>query len=230
MKLGTPTTRAAAVLATFGLLAGCASSTAQDDGDAPDPVETEAAGEPAAPASSTEQADDEDAAAPAPSTDYLDELYADGLHEGVAPAAPGTAYIEIEGERFEFTSLSCTVNDEPGRGQFIVSASDESTGSGHMLYLSREIGADLGFNFENEHVQLAHLIVSGDDETMAQYSNSMAQHARDEGEAPDWLEGAGESPLVRVVGDEATAIGTLEGVMFAEEPLEGDFVAAATCP
>ncbi|MGC0272804.1 hypothetical protein ACO0LV_07375 [Pseudactinotalea sp. Z1739] len=199
-----------------------------------DPVETEAAGEPqdAAPASSTEEAEeqDEDAAAPAPSTDYLDELYADGLHEGVAPAAPGTAYIEIGGERFEFTTLSCTVNDEPGRGQFIVSASEESTGSGHRLYLSREIGADLGFNFENEHVQFAHLIDSGDDEAMAQYSNSMAQHGRDEGEEPDWLEGAGESPLVRAVGDEATAIGTLAGVMFAEEPLEGDFVAAATCP
>lgn len=58
----------------------------------------------------------------------------------------------------------------------------------------------------------------------------MAQHGRDEAEPPAWDWGDGTSPLVRVVGDEATAVGTLEGILLAPDPLEGDFVAAATCP
>ncbi|MTV24611.1 hypothetical protein FTX61_04145 [Nitriliruptoraceae bacterium ZYF776] len=193
------------------LLVGCASDAPEDR----DPASFDAGGAAAA---------SEDAPA---SADHLDELYADRLHEGVSPAAPGTAYLEVAGERLEFPSLTCTVNDEPGRGQFLVSASDDT---GHQLYLSREIGPDIGFDWENEHVQLALLTTPGDEETMAQYSNSMAQHARDEGAAPEWLEGAGDAPLVRVVGDEATATGTLGAVAFADEPLTGEFVAAATCP
>lgn len=161
------------------------------------------------------------------SGDYLDELYSESLHEDVTPAAPGTAYIEVAGERFEFESLNCTVNDETDRGQFIVAASGETTDSGHILYLSRQIGADIGFEFEEEHVQLALLVTEGGESRM---SNSMAQHEREQGEPAEWMRGSGSHPLIRVVGKEATAIGVLEGVPFAPNPAEAEFIAAATCP
>lgn len=168
--------------------------------------------------------------APVASGDYLEELFSESLHDGVAPAAPGTAYIEVAGERFEFESVQCDVFDEPSRGVFSLSANDDASGTGHRFYLSREIGPDIGFNWENEHVQLALLTTPASGDAPEQFSNSMAQHGRDEGEPPAWDWGDGTSPLVRVVGDEATAMGTLEGILLAPDPLEGDFVAAATCP
>lgn len=213
MKPGTTTLIAVAALA---LLTGCASNTPER-------------GEPAQPTDSDRTAETSQDS-PESTSDYLDELYSESLHEGVAPAPPGTAYIEVAGERFEFENLDCTINDQPGRGQFIVSASDDTSGSGHRLYFSREIGSDIGFNWENEHVQLALLTAPGGGESMGQYSNSMAQHSRDEGKPPEWLEGSGTSPLVRLVGNESTATGSLSEIMFADTPLAGEFIAAATCP
>ncbi|MDT0201722.1 hypothetical protein [Nocardioides sp. AE5] len=168
--------------------------------------------------------------APGASTDYLDELFSESLHDGVAPAAPGTAYIEVAGERFEFGSVQCDISDQTSRGIFSLSASDDASGTGHQFYLSREIGPDIGFNWENEYIQLALLTTPARGDTPERFSNSMAQHGRDEGDPPAWDWGNGTSPLVRVVGDEATAMGTLEGILLAPDPLEGDFVAAATCP
>lgn len=168
----------------------------------------------------------EEGASEAPD-EYLDELHSETLHESVTPAAPGTAYVEVAGERFEFESLNCTGNDEPGRGQFIVVASGETTASGHQLFLHRQIGADIGFHFEDEYVQLALLVEESGE---AKMNNSMAQHEREQGEPPVWVRGSGTHPLVRVVGQQATATGVLEGVPFAPNPEEAEFVAAATCP
>lgn len=217
--LGSTTSRrltsAAAVLATTMLLVGCAL-----DSSPRDPEQASATGD--------EQSDATDQeAAPAASGAYLDTLYSDALHNGVAPASPGTAYIEAAGERYEFTDIACTISEEPGREQLIVNAGGEITGSGHRLYFSRQVGAELGFNFENEHVQLSVLTGEGSAATM---NNSMAQHARDLGEDPDWMFGEGESPLVRIVGGEVTAIGVLQRLPGAPSAVEGTFLAAATCP
>lgn len=194
------------------LLAGCTSATpeANSEPQSTDPDQT----------SETTQG------SPDTSSEYLDDLYAESLHNGITPADPGTAYIEVAGERFEFENLDCTIADEPDRGQFIVSAGGEATGSGHRLYLSRQIGSDIGFAFEEEHVQLSLLVVEDGSEKM---SNAMAQHERDQGEAAEWIRGFGSHPLVRVVGNEATASGVLEGVPFAPDPAEAEFIAAATC-
>ena len=190
--------------------------------------------EPAAAAADGEDANAAAAAEPAGSGEgqsaYLDELYADALYEGVAPADPGTAYLEVAGERFEFADVQCSVDDTPGASRLEVTASGEAGGAPHKLYLKREIGPDLGFNLENEHVQLAYF-VPGEGGAADQYSNAMAQHSRDEGEEPAWSQGAGESPLLRIVGPEVTATGELGAVPFAPDGAgDGQFVAAATCP
>lgn len=163
--------------------------------------------------------------------DYLDELYAASLHEGVAPADPGTAYLEAGGERFEFTEIECSLDETPGASRLEVTASGEISGTPHKLYLKREIGPDIGFNLENEHVQLAYF-VPGEGGAADKYSNALSQHSRDEGEEPEWLQGAGESPLLRVVGDQVTATGELGAVPFNPDAGLDDagFVAAATCP
>lgn len=194
------------------LLAGCTSATPEANSE---PQSTD-----------SDQTSETTQGSPDTSGEYLDDLYAASLHDGISPADPGTAYIEVAGERFEFENLDCTVADEPDRGQFIISAGGEATGSGHRLYLSRQIGSDIGFAFEEEHVQLSLLVVEDGAEKM---SNAMAQHERDQGEAVDWIRGSGSHPLVRVVGNEATASGVLEGVPFAHDPAEAEFIAAATC-
>jgi hypothetical protein len=106
-------------------------------------------------------------------------------------------------------------------------AGGETTGSGHQLYLSRKTGSDIGFTFEEELVQLALLVAEDGAERM---SNALAQHERAQGEPPAWIRGSGSHPLVRVVGNEATARGVLDGVPSATDPAEAAFVAAATCP
>ncbi|WP_110588302.1 hypothetical protein [Microbacterium suaedae] len=196
------------------LLSGCAPGAADES-------------EPSQSAGTAPSSESAPSAAPEGSADYLDELSSESLHEGVAPAAPGTAYIEVAGERFEFESLTCTLADEPDIGQFIAAANGETTGSGHSMYLSREIGTDIGFHFEDEYVQLALLVTEGGEDRM---SNSMAQHEREQGTSPEWVRGSGTHPLIRVVGNEATAMGVLDGVPFAPDPAEAEFIAAATCP
>lgn len=201
--------------ATLGLLAACGSDTsgvADDAGQAP--AQPLAAG-----------------AAPAADADHLEQLRAASLHDGVAPAEPGTAYIEIAGRRFDFATVTCAGSEGPRGETFNATASDDSDGVGHLLYMGRNIGPSVSWAWEDEHVQLALLATpAGTAGALDQFSNSMAQHNREQGEDPVWSTGAGQSPLVRIVGEQATAIGTLAGQAFAESPLEGDFVAALTCP
>lgn len=202
------------------LIAGCAGTEAETLDDAGDGVATD------------EQASDDDVAVdpgagPADSTGgtYVDELHADALHDGVPPADPGTAYIEIAGERIEFGDVECSVADTPGAQAFRATASQDD---GHLLYFAREIGPDIGWSWEDEYVQLALLDPPGDDGT-DRYSNAMIQHERAEDGAPEWDWGEGASPVIRVVGDQATATGVMAAMPFAEDPLTGDFIAAVTC-
>lgn len=159
--------------------------------------------------------------------EFLDVLYSEELHTDVQPAAPGTAYIEVAGERFEFSDLTCTISEQPGREQFIVAAGQETTGAGHQLTLSRQIGADIGFSFEEEHVQLSLLVTQDGTEKM---SNTMAQHEREQGQPAQWIHGSGTAPLIHVVERQATARGVVAGVPHAPISTDSEFVAAATCP
>lgn len=216
----------AGVVAVAAVLAGCGGDSSADD----DAVGA-AANEPAA-----EQATDGDGGTDsgtdggAGSSDYLDDLYADSLHDAVTPAAAGTAYIEIGGERFEFTTVDCSVHDTPGAAYVRITASDDAEGAGHKLYFDRTVGPDMGWSFEDEKVQLALMTtLPGENETGA-VSNSMAQSQRDLDSDIEWLSGsADDSPMIRAVGSEVTASGVLQRVPGAPEPLEGDFVAAGTC-
>lgn len=204
------------------LIAGCAGTEAEAEAldGAGDVVATD------------DQGSDHDVAvepgaepAGSPSGDYLDELHADALHDGVAPADPGTAYIEIAGERIEFGEVECTVDETPGAQAFRATASQDG---GHLLYFAREIGPDIGWSWEDEYVQLA-LLDPVEDGDVDRYSNAMIQHERAEDGAPEWDWGEGPSPVIRVVGDQATATGVMEAMPFAEDPLTGEFVAAVTC-
>ncbi len=224
---------AAAALAT--ILAGCAAT-----GDSP-----EARGEDESPAVVVDSDSDTDAEAGQPTSDdpaeddgdapaasggggYLDELYADSLHDGVTPAAPGTAYIEIAGERFDFEEVTCTLSEEPGAEKLYVHARGESTGAGHHLYFERAIGEDIGWNWEDEYFQLA--LLTPDEDGTEQFSNSLIQHERAKGGDPEWAHGEGELPVLRIVGKEVTTVGALSAAPFAPDPVEGPYVAAVTCP
>ena len=202
-----------ALAAALGLLAGCGSDGAGAVDDA-----GQVSGLPA------------DAQAPGDAV-YLEQLHADALHRGVVPAEPGTAYIEIANRRFEFATVECT-GSQGARGEiYNATASDDSEGAGHLLYLARSIGPSVSWAWEDEHVQLARLTTPARaTATRGQFSHSTAQHSREQGAAPVWSAGSGQSPLVRIAGHQTTAIGTLAGQAFADSPLEGDFVAALTCP
>ena len=209
-----PTMAAAAALV---LLAACGQEPPAPDVDP-------------APAGS-EPADVPGAAAPTAGGDYVEQLHSDSLHPGITPADPGTAYIEAAGQRIEFTTVQCSISEDARGENFNATASDDSAGAGHMLYMVRRIGPSVGWAWEDEHVQLALLTTpAGDGSNLARFSNSMAQQNRDQGGEPKWLSGSGQSPLVRLVGNQATGTGTLEGMVLAESPVEGDFVAALTCP
>lgn len=206
-----------ALAAALGLLAGCgpdSDGVVDDAGQAPaQPVDTQAAGMPAADAV------------------YIEQLHADTLHRGVAPAEPGTGYIQIAGRRFEFATVNCTGSQGPGGETYSAAASDDGDGAGHMLYMARSIGPSVSWAWEDEHVQLARLTTPARAAaTRDQFSHSTAQHSREQGAAPVWSAGSGQSPLVRIVGHQATAVGTLAAQAFGDSPLEGDFVAALTCP
>ena len=162
-----------------------------------------------------------------PGPAYQESLHAESLHDGVDQSSAGTAYLEVGPDRYEFTNVSCTIDDTPGASRATVTASRDD--NGHMLYVTREIGPDIGFDFENEHVQFAYLVSDGETE---RYANFMAQHKRDDGNDPEWLMGFGTSPLVRVVGLDLTATGEFEAaVTIAGAPsYDTAFTAAVSCP
>lgn len=169
---------------------------------------------------------DEDGGAPVSRSSYLDELYAPSLHDTVSPADPGSAYLEVGGDRYEFEGVSCSIDDTPGASRVNVSASNDD---GHHLYLSREIGPDVGFDFENEHVQFAYLTGEGE---KARYANFMAQLEREEGQDVEWLMGSGESPLVHIVGTKMTAAGEFKAAASPDGAPDYNttFTTAITCP
>jgi len=228
---------AVAAAALASILAGCAASGSSptdvsDSGAEQVEASTDAAapeaddGE-AAPADESEETADQEPTATS-DTVYLEELFAEALHEGITPAAPGTAYIEVAGQRFDFDEVTCSLGEKPGAEQLHIDVSEERSGSGHLMYIERSIGADIGWNWEDEFVQLA--VLGEAEDGSPQMSNSLVQHDRPEDGDPKWHRGEGVSPLIRIVGKEVTTTGSLGGVPFAPEPLEGEFVAAATCP
>lgn len=203
--------------AVLGLLAGCGTDTGDSSGGAgPAPAQP---------------VDAQATVSPAGGRDYLEQLHAESLYAGVTPAEPGTAYIRVAGRRIDFATVNCTGRQGPGGETFNATASDDGDEAGHMLYMVRNIGPSVSWAWEDEHVQLALLTTpAGEGQARNRYSNSLAQHNREQGADPVWSTGAGQSPLVRIVGEQATATGTLAGMLYAETPLEGDFVAALTCP
>ncbi|MBX9470990.1 hypothetical protein [Microcella sp.] len=156
----------------------------------------------------------------------LDSLEADSLHDAVEPAAAGTAYIEIAGERLDFAGVECTADEREGAEtvQFIVQG-DTAYGRTE-LSLRRGIGPDLGFNYEEELVQVTHIGGTGGRE-LNDISN--AQNGGDEDGSTEWFRGDGPDPMIRIVGSDISARGTLAGLPGAENPHEGEFVLAANC-
>ena len=199
-------------LATALLLVGCSPESALNDdaGQVVEPTET----------SETNGSDESSAGV------GLDSLEADRLHDAVEPAAAGTAYIEIEGERLDFAGVECTADEREGAEilQFIVQG-DTAYGRTE-LSLRRGIGPDLGFDYEEELVQVTHIGGTGGRE-LNDISN--AQNGGDEDGTTEWFRGDGPDPMIRIVGSEVTATGTLAGLPGAENPHEGEFVLAAHC-
>lgn len=216
----------AGAVAVAAVLAGCGGDGSADDEAVGAAVDESAAEQ----ATDGDGGTDEGADGGAGNSDYLDDLYADSLHDAVTPAAAGTAYIEIGGERFEFTTVDCSVHDTPGAAYVRITASDDTEGAGHKLYFDRTVGPDMGWSFEDEKVQLALMTTMPSENETGAVSNSMAQSQRDLDSDIEWLSGsADDSPMIRAVGSEVTASGVLQRVPGAPEPLEGDFVAAGTC-
>lgn len=156
----------------------------------------------------------------------LDELFTDTLHD-VASAATGTAYIEVDGTRLEFDEPTCEhVVEEGGERLTVLATGDDPDFGPIELRMTREIGPDLGWNWEDESVQLT--LIGGTPERELN-SISMVQHGRDQGGSPEWAQGSGPSPLIRATSEEVTATGTLADAPMAEKPLSGDFTAAVHC-
>lgn len=158
--------------------------------------------------------------------DAVDELFADALHEGVAAAAAGTAYIEVERTRLEFGELTCEHHELEGGDRFRVMSTAETEFGPTELVMVREIGPGIGWSWEDEYVQLTFVGGTPDRELN---SISIIQHERERGGAPEWDHGDGASPVIRVVGDDVTAAGRIDAAPFAEDPLTGEFTAAANC-
>ncbi|WP_159621343.1 hypothetical protein [Ruania rhizosphaerae] len=224
---------AAGALAMAALMAACSDAApAQEPGD--DPAETSSVAEDSG---DTEQSEDtgqsedtdqdEDEAGSAAAGDYLDVLVADSLHPDVEAAEPGSAYIEFASDRLDFDDVECRIEDVPDAGVFEVTARGETGLGPAELRWSRTIGSGVGWAWEDEYVNLS--LVGGTAERELN-SNSMVTAQRDEDGETEWLSGSGTTPLVRLVGTEATAVGAFDGTPGSEDPLVGDFVAAVTCP
>lgn len=181
-----PMLAASTAVAMAALLAACSPDTITGDGPEQVPDVADSA--------DTDTDTGTDAQGDSPAGMGLNTLYAESLHDGVDVAPAGTAYIDVEGERLDFSGI--------GWG-------------------------DVGFDYEEELVQVSHLGGTGG---RGEYSDiSMAQNSGDEDGGIDWSRGDGPDPMVRIVGSDVTAIGTLEGHPGSEDPLEGTFAMAANC-
>lgn len=152
----------------------------------------------------------------------IDTLESDALHAGVEPAAPNTAYIEIEGERLEFTGVECSITNDTDAEAVNFTIENETSYGPTELWVSRAIGWNVGFDYEEELVQLS--LVGGE---FAQIS--MAQNSGEEDGSIEWHSGDGPDPLLTVMGSEVVATGTLEGHPGSDAPVAGEFVMAANC-
>ena len=162
----------------------------------------------------------------------LDTLYAESLHDGIETAAPGTAYITIDDERIDFTGLECnvTVGDGGSAVQFAVEG--ESSYGVTRLSVLRGIGWDVGSDYEEELVQVTHLKDAANVGSSLRWSSStnfsMAQNSGDENGGIKWRRGDGPDPMLRIVGSDVTAEGTLSGLRDSYGS-EYEFKMAANC-
>lgn len=206
-----PVLTASTALAMAALLAACTPEASpgedpEQDLDSSESAEAESPDEPA-------------------SGGGIDQLYSESLHDGVEPAAAGTAYIEIEGERLEFGGLECRLTDRDDGGALTFTVEAETAYGLTELSFVRNIGW-FGFDYEEELVQVTHVGGTGGRELN---DISMAQNGGDEEGGIEWYRGDGPDPMAQIVGSDVTAVGTLAGLPGAENPQEGDFVLAAHC-
>lgn len=226
---------ASAALGVALLLAACstdADPADQADGAAGEDVEAtqSAAGDGAASDDSDDSGvsgdsgdgDDSGGEEEAQASGGIEGLYSDALPDGVETAAAGTAYIEIEGERLEFTGVECSFTDRDDAEAVNFTVEGETSRGLAELWVSRSIGWGVGFDYEEELVQVSHL--GGE---FAQIS--MAQNSGEEDGSIDWHRGDGPDPLIAVVGTDVVATGTLDGHPGSDDPQAGAFVMAANC-
>lgn len=207
---------ASAAVGVTMLLTACGSDAEPDDVDAP--ADSAAAVDDAATDGDTAASAEQEAS----TGGGIDGLESDALPDGVAPAAAGTAYIEIEGERLEFTGLECSFTDEEDAEAVNFTVEGQTAYGLTELWVSRVIGWGAGFDYEEELVQVSLL-----DGEFAEIS--MAQNSGDEDGGIEWHRGDGPDPLLAVVGSDVMATGTLEGHPGSENPQAGAFVMAANC-
>lgn len=162
----------------------------------------------------------------------LDTLYAESSHEDVETAAPGTAYINIDGERLEFTGLECDVTEGDGGSAVQFDVEGETSYGLTKLSVLRGIGWDVGFEYEEELIQVTHLQDAAGSGSPARWSTatnfSMAQNSGDEDGTINWHRGDGPDPMLRIVGSDVTAKGTLTGLADSYGS-EFEFTMAANC-
>jgi len=162
----------------------------------------------------------------------LDTLYAESLHDDVETAAPGAAYITINGERLDFTGLECDLTDLDGGSAVQFAVEGETSYGVTRLSVWRGIGWDVGFEYEEELIQVTHLQDAADANKPARWSTatnfSMAQNSGDEDGGIKWHRGDGPDPMLRIVGSDVTATGTLTGLGDAYGS-EYAFTMAANC-
>lgn len=191
----------AGLLAT-AVLGGCTKGESDTENDAAQEKEDTKSGEPA-------------------------ELFVSTLHDLDMPE-PGAMWIEVDDERIELAVTSCKYVDldRGERWEAFANVDDETHGP-TQITIKREVGDGTRFPFEYELLQLT---LVGGTETREMNGISMMQHSHYKKDGFKWLRGGGEVPVLRIVGDQMTAKGTLEAAPFAERPLKGDFALALSCP
>ncbi|MEX2470077.1 MAG: hypothetical protein WD396_10005 [Pseudohongiellaceae bacterium] len=163
-----------------------------------------------------------------PTGERLEGLYAERLHSSIEAAVAGTAYIEIEGERLKFSGIECKITERDDGEALRFNVKGETTRGTTELSVLRGIGWGVGFDYEEELVQVTHL-TDTDGRDLDSVDISMAQNSADEAGVKRWHRGNGPDPMFRIVGANVTAIGTLSGHRGSDNPQEGNFVLAANC-
>lgn len=131
-------------------------------------------------------------------------------------------HARIEGERLEFAGVECKFTDQEDAEAVNFTIKAETAHGPTGLWVSRAIGWNVGFDYEEELVQVS--LLGGEFARI-----SMAQNSGDENGGIRWHRGDGPDPLLAVVGTSVMATGTLQGHPGSESPLAGDFVMAANC-